>query len=320
MPSKGVLEISRFLILPALCVAIVSLIIMAHGYPADRWLPHWDVLLILGTMIILERIYSYKHAVPQTSLLVRDLTSTFVNVFVTGVVTGFIVLPILNFFTQQFFGRKFVFMSSAQLGPIWLQIATILLLVSFFRYWMHRLQHSNEFLWRLHSYHHRVTDLRALNDFTSNPVDFALRNLLIFVVLGVIGFSSSAFLFAVPVLSVWGIFSHCGGDVRGGWLNYVFATPEVHRWHHTAEVPKGYGYSVNYGVEFAFWDLLFGTYYLPQKDGHTIPSHIGHPGGLDDEGNYLRLLLVPLGLYPIVPWLMRVLRMPGNPKGPQPAN
>src|SRR6185312_14917226 len=143
-------------------------------------------------------------------------------------------------------GRKFVFTSS--LGPVWLQIIMILLLVSFFRYWMHRLQHKNEFLWKLHSYHHRVTDLRALNDLTSNPVDFALRNLLVYVVLG-----------------VWGIFSHCGGDVRGGWLNYVVATPEVHRWHHTVEVPKGYGYSVNYGVEFSFWDLLFGTYYLPRE-------------------------------------------------------
>ena len=173
--------------------------------------------------------------------------------FIAGVVTTLLVLPVLTFITQYLFGRKLVFVSS--LGPIWLQVIAILLLVSFFRYWMHRLQHRNEFLWKLHSYHHRVTDLRALNDLTSNPVDFALRNVLVYVLLGVVGFDSIAFLFAVPVLSVWGIFSHCGGDVRGGWLNYVVVTPEVHRWHHTAEVPEGYGYSVNYGVEFSFWDL-----------------------------------------------------------------
>jgi len=234
------------------------------------------------------------------------VTSTFVNVFISGVVTTLLVLPVLTYLTQHLFGRKFLFTSS--LGPIWLQVIVILLLVSFFRYWMHRLQHRNEFLWGLHSYHHRVTDLRALNDLTSNPLDFALRNLLVYVLLGVVGFDSIAFLIAVPVLSVWGIFSHCGGDVRGGCLNDVVVTPEVHRWHHTALVPEGYGYSVNYGVEFSFWDLLFGTYYLPKENGQPMRPHIGHPAGLPDESSYLKVLLVPLGLYGPVSWLKQRFR------------
>ena len=37
--------------------------------------------------------------------------------------------------------------------------------------------------------------------------------------------------------------------MKGGLLNYLFVTPEVHRWHHSAKVPEGYGYSCNYGVE-----------------------------------------------------------------------
>ena len=63
-------------------------------------------------------------------------------------------------------------------------------------------------------------------------------------------------------------------------MNYLFVTPEVHRWHHSAEVPEGYGYSCNYGVEFSFWDVIFGTFYLPQKDGVAVqPQRIGYPGG-----------------------------------------
>ena len=312
MSTSTLLSAGRFLILPLLFAGLVAIEIRGHGL--DQRLPHWETFLTLAAVILMERIYANSRAVSQRGLLVRDLTSNFVNVFIAGVVTTLLVLPPLAFLTQHLFGRKFVFTSS--LGPVWLQIIMILLLVSFFRYWMHRLQHRNEFLWKLHSYHHRVTDLRALNDLTSNPVDFALRNLLVYVVLGVVGFDSLAFLVAVPVLSVWGIFSHCGGDVRGGWLNYVVATPEVHRWHHTTEVPEGYGYSVNYGVEFSFWDLLFGTYYLPRKDGLVVRPHIGHPSGLPDETSYLRLLLVPFGLYGIVSWLKRLLRIP---EGPQPA-
>lgn len=307
-----VASIGRYLILPVLFAGLVAISIQGQAW--DQQLPHWTTFLTLAAVILMERLYANSRAVSQKALLVRDMTSTFVNVFITGVVTTFLVLPVLTFGMQHLFGRKFIFMSS--LGPVWLQIIAILLLVSLFRYWMHRLQHRNEFLWSLHSYHHRVTDLRALNDLTSNPVDFALRNLLVYSLLGVVGFDSLAFLFAVPVLSVWGIFSHCGGDVRGGWMNYVVATPEVHRWHHTKEVPEGYGYSVNYGVEFSFWDLLFGTYYLPKENGQPIRPNIGHPGGLPDEPSYLKVLLLPFGLYGPVAWLKRQLRIP---EGPQPA-
>ena len=320
MSAKSVAYASRFVILPALAVAFVAASILAKGHAIDRWLPQWWFLSIIAALILVERIYTYKHLVSQRSVLARDITSTLVNLFVTGAATGLVVLPVLIFFTQHFLGRKFVFASSGQLGPIWVQIAAILLLVSFFRYWMHRLQHRNEFLWKLHSYHHRVTHLRILNDLTSNPIDFALRNVLGTLLLGLIGFDPLALLIALPAVSVWGPLSHCGGDVKGGWLNYLIATPEVHRWHHTAAVPDGYGYSVNYGVEFSFWDILFGTFYLPQKDGQPIqPERIGHPGGLPDESSYLRLLLVPLGLYGIVLWLRRRLRIPNSPEGSQPA-
>ncbi|HET7085217.1 MAG TPA: sterol desaturase family protein [Rhizomicrobium sp.] len=310
MSTKSLLSAGRFLILPVLFTGLVAISIQGHAW--EERLPHWTTFLTLAAVIAMERLYANSQAVSQKALLVRDLTSTFVNVFITGVVTTFLVLPVLSFALQHLFGRKSLFASP--LGPVWLQVIAILLLVSFFRYWMHRLQHRNEFLWSLHSYHHRVTDLRALNDLTSNPVDFALRNLLVYVLLGVVGFDARAFLFAVPVLSVWGIFSHCGGDVRGGWLNYMVATPEVHRWHHTAQVPEGYGYSVNYGVEFSFWDLAFGTYYLPMKDGQPMRPHIGHPGGLPDEGNYLKVLLAPFGLYGIVSRLRRLLRIPEGPQ------
>jgi hypothetical protein len=59
---------------------------------------------------------------------------------------------------------------------------------------------------------------------------------------------------------------------------------------------------------------------MPQKDGQRLqPEHIGHPGGLPDEGNYLRLLLVPLGLYGPLLRIARALRIPLEPEGQQPA-
>jgi len=312
MSAKKIFDLSSWMILPALLLLFYALRFLTHGHAIEQWLPKWDVLLAIATIILLERIYHYRYAVSQRFVLKRDLISNLVNLYVNGAVTALIVLPVLLFLPEHFLGRKLVIASPEQLGPVWFQVAMILLLVSFFRYWMHRLQHEVGFLWELHSYHHRTTDLQASNGLVSNPIDYSLRNIVIFVVLGVIGFSPVALLIAVPLAQTGGNFGHCGADIKGGFLNYLFVTPEVHRWHHSANVPEGYGYSCNYGVEFSFWDILFGTFYLPQEDGQFVqPARIGHPGGLPDESNYLKILLAPLGLYRPLPWLKRI------PSGPQ---
>jgi sterol desaturase/sphingolipid hydroxylase (fatty acid hydroxylase superfamily) len=305
--TRTIFYLSSLLILPTLYVFFYALKVSTNGYAIDQWLPKWDRLLILTSIIVLERVYAYRYAVSQRKVLSRDIISNIVNLYVAGPVTAMIVLPVLVFLPQHFLGHKLVFTTPGQLGPFWLQVVVILLAVSFFRYWMHRFQHSNAFLWKLHSYHHRVTDLQAINGLVSKPVDYALRNVVVFLILGIIGFDAFAILLAVSAANVTSVFSHCGADVKGGFLNYLFVTPEVHRWHHTVDVPEGYGYSCNYGVEFSFWDCLFGTYYLPKKDGEFImPERIGHPDGLPDERNYLKILLAPFGLYRSLPWFKRI--------------
>src|SRR5262252_7885654 len=239
MANKAVFYLTSLLILPAAYLMFYGVRLVGRIYSIDQWVPKWDTLLIISTMSILERILTYKYAVSQRSVLRRDIIANIVNLYVTGAVTGMIVLPVLVFFPEYFLGRKLVLASPEQLGPVWLQVPIILLSVSLFRYWMHRFQHTVPFLWALHSYHHRVTDLQATNTLVSHPIDFALRNIVIFLVLGVIGFNPFALLIAVPATGIGGIFSHCGGDVKGGLLSYVFVTPEVHRWHHSEKVPEG---------------------------------------------------------------------------------
>ena len=309
MSATNIVRVSAWLILPALYVAFYALHVATYGHPIEQWLPKWDRVLLILTIVVLERIYRYRYAVSQRAFLSRDIVSNIVNLWVTGTLAAMIFLPVFVFLPEAFLGRKLVFASPEQLGPFWLQVPIILLLVSFFRYWMHRAQHEVQFLWELHSYHHRVTDLTATNGLVSHPIDFALRNILIFVLLGVVGFYPFAILLAVSVTLIAAEFSHCAADVKGGVLNYLFVTPEVHRWHHAAEVPQGHKYSVNYSVEFPLWDVIFGTFYFPKIAGAPeMPQRIGHPGGLPDEPSYLKLLLAPLGLY----WSKR-------PQGQQPA-
>ena len=305
MTTKPAASDRNFWILPTVLAALAAMRILAKGQPIDHWLPKWDTLAIILVMLVLERAFRYSRAVSQRPVIARNVISTLVNLYVTGFLTGLLLLPLLNYIPGHYLGRSLIFPTPEPLGPLWFQFLLVVLLVSFVRYWVHRFQHANEFLWKLHSYHHQVQDLQATNTYVSHPIDFALRNVAVYLVLGIIGFDPLVLLVAVPLSNISGTFSHCGADLKAGLLSYVLVTPEVHRWHHAAQVPKGYGFSCNYGVEFSFWDILFGTFYLPRKDGETVqPERIGHPGGTADEPSYLKLLLAPIGLYPRK-WLKR---------------
>lgn len=287
-------DISRYALLPFLLLVFAALSIFVRNTAIARAFPYYHSFTVFFVLITIERVYAYKGAVSQRHMIWRDLMSTAVQTLILGAVIGAIVLPVLYYFPHAFLGRRFLFGLSNQLGPFWFQVACVFLLHTCYQYWMHRYQHTNEFLWKLHSYHHGVTSLQATNIFVSNPIDFTFRNIMGGLLLSVVGFNPFAVLIAAT-LNIYGQFSHCGGDMKGGWLNYFFNTPEVHRWHHSVEFPdeKKFRYGCNYGVGVSFWDVIFGTFYLPRdQEGQVIqPARLGHPGGYPDEPDYLKILL-----------------------------
>jgi sterol desaturase/sphingolipid hydroxylase (fatty acid hydroxylase superfamily) len=281
------------LVFPAALLLVYWEYTYFNGHEITQTIPSLRVFLALAVLLVLEALFRYEKAVSQRRLIVRDAASTAVNVLYTGTVATALFTPIVVYFPELFLGRSVFFSRSEQLGPLWLQFILAMALYDFLRYVIHRVQHIVPFLWELHSYHHSVTDLKASNSFVSHPVDFALRNVLPPVLLGVVGFDPAAIVFGAGLATAASLMSHCGAGLHAGWLSRVFVTPEVHRWHHSADVPKGHKYSVNYGVGIAIWDRLLGTYYLPMKDGVAVqPEKIGHPGGLADERNYLKLFFL----------------------------
>ena len=282
-----------FIVFPAALLLVYWGKMFVYGNEIDLIVPGAVTFTTLATMILLEQVFRYRKAVSQKPIVFRDILSKLMNVLVTGTVMRMIFVPLVLFFPEIFFGRTLFFGSSDLLGPFWVQLLLVIFLYSFLRYSVHRIQHKVPFLWELHSYHHSVTDLRASNTFVSHPIDYSLRNVLPPVILGVVGFDPVAILFGAGILNTASTFSHCGAGLHAGWLNYVFVTPEIHRWHHAATVPEGHKFSVNYGVGFCLWDRIFGTFYLPTENGIPLqPDKIGHPSGYKDEANYLKLLFL----------------------------
>ena len=146
----------------------------------------------------------------------------------------------------------------------WAQLLLLLLLAEFPRYWLHRLSHNVNWLWRFHAVHHSPRLLYSVNVGRFHPVDKALQyvvEVLPFVALGV---SPAVLALYFVFYAVTGFYQHANCRVRIGPLNWLIAGPELHRWHHSLNVEEARS---NYGNKLIIWDVLFGTRFLPRNRG-----------------------------------------------------
>lgn len=170
------------------------------------------------------------------------------------------------------------------LGPFvspWIGAGVAFLAADLGKYAMHRLAHQNRFFWRFHAAHHAPRAMYALNGLRLHPVNLAWNFAFeVFVPLA-LGLDArtvvivSAFRGAITVLQ------HANVAMRLAPLHWVFSTPDLHAWHHSARLDEA---SSNYGATLAVWDVLFGTRFLPS--GRRAPEALGltegskHPVGL----------------------------------------
>lgn len=143
--------------------------------------------------------------------------------------------------------------------PLWLQAVAILLISDLFGYWMHRAFHRGH-LWRFHAVHHSSVDLDWLSSVRQHPVNDALMRIVTTLPVVALGFSPVAVLGLLPVITFMAILVHANVDWDWGPLRGLVASPCFHRWHHSDEAAAR---DKNFAGLFPFWDILFGTYYMP---------------------------------------------------------
>lgn len=133
--------------------------------------------------------------------------------------------------------------------------------VSFVRYWTHRVCHAWAPLWRLHRVHHSPRRLYWLNLGRFHPGEAAIRFCTELLPLMVLGAPEHLIHLYFVLVAANGLLLHSNVRLRLGALNMIFATAELHRWHHSRDIAES---SCNYGNLLIVWDVVFGTYYLPK--------------------------------------------------------
>ena len=176
-----------------------------------------------------------------------------------------------------------------------LSIAVVLLVTAdFMSFFVHYLQHKISFLWAFHKVHHSAKVLHPLTNYREHPVDNALYALVFGITAGVITgafqfvFGSLPREFGIPLLGITFsafIYNISGYSLRHShiWLRWpgllakVFGSPAHHQIHHSC---KPAHLDKNFAFLFPIWDILFGTYYLPD---HPEEVDFGLADGTEEK-------------------------------------
>lgn len=136
-----------------------------------------------------------------------------------------------------------------------------LLLADGIGYWRHRLMHTRV-LWAIHAVHHSDREMTWLTMFRYHPINRMITTIIGTVVLSLLGFPAFAIAFSNAVRHFHGHFIHADIPWNFGPLRRILVSPVMHQWHHARLVA---GRRANFATIFAFYDVVFGTYHLPDE-------------------------------------------------------
>jgi len=165
----------------------------------------------------------------------------------------------------------------------------------FLGYWAHRWAHEVPMLWRFHAVHHSPEHMDWISGFRVHPFDGVLLAPAAFFLIGA-GVDGEVTGLLAILQVVLGIFFHANVRVRWRWLDKVVANPEFHHWHHANEADS---IGHNYAPALPQWDLLFGTYFMPDRTSSRRPTHYG----IDE---YMPRHLLGMLTYPLRGWRQHV--------------
>ena len=169
-----------------------------------------------------------------------------------------------------------------------LQLVVALLIADTAAYLRHRLFHRSSALWRFHRIHHSMTELYWIRSAYTHPLEQLCILMAIMFPIAFLGAGDDVVAAVAFLFGLSGLLQHANIDSRSSVLNYVFATPEIHRVHHRADAREAHS---NFSAFFVFMDVLLGTYRRPAPA--AAPIRVGLEGVSAFPRDFLSHLVMP---------------------------
>lgn len=263
---------------------VIYLFVLGCGIAASimavelRWNPALFSLSLFATALVLglsiERVAAYRPVRRGHPSVRVESTNSVLNLLL-GFALGGVIHALLLALQKQVFRVEPGFAGDS-FGPLWLQALLAFAVMDLVRYFVHLLQHRIPWLWELHKTHHTIQEVRLSNVLFAHPADYVPRLVFPVYLPLVAGVRPEAIVIAQALVTILGLMSHISVPPRFGFLNLVFATSEVHRFHHN--VIPAQGGDRNFGIGTIVWDRLFGTFYsdpareAPELLGTDVPG------------------------------------------------
>ena len=229
----------------------------------EHTLAGFAVVLLFGFLLIpiFERLLPYRK---DWNTIDGDVSNDVLNLFINTGITTFekpilvaLLIGLSAYLINQF---------GTNLWPshwsLIAQLALMLVIAEFGRYWIHFAAHKVPLLWRLHAIHHSPNRLYFLNAARFHPIEkllFQLPEVVPFILLGT---NIEVITLYLVFNSIHGLFQHSNINLKLGPLNYVFSMTELHRWHHSKDIAES---DRNFGNNLIIWDIIFGTFFYPKS-------------------------------------------------------
>ena len=182
-----------------------------------------------------------------------------------------VLLLIGNYFVGTVFGWAVNadLQTLVQSLPLAVQVLVLVICADFVLYWSHRMFHEIPRLWRIHAVHHSVEHMDWLAGSRNHVIQTIVDRSIAMVPLYLIGPDKAALDIYVVFAGLQAVLVHANFGLPFGPLKYLICTPQYHHWHHSSEAPA---IDTNYAVHMPLFDVLFGTYHMPDKHW---PAHYG---------------------------------------------
>lgn len=269
--TRGSGVVSRWLFPSWLLLSVVAAFqLLHHGIPASLT-PTVIAVVTLVLVAVMERVKPFEASwnrshgdvmADTSSLLVVLLVME--NLFAASapLIAGaaYSAMVAHQWFEPGFLSRQ----------PLLVQVCVLLLFADLAKYVFHRFGHEHRIGWRLHSVHHAVKRMYWLNGFRIHPLYHTVNFIIAVLPWMCLGASAEAVALHTSVLVVLAAFQHANIDLdSGSFINHIFNTNELHRWHHSTRLDEA---NANYGAVLVVWDIVFGTY-RPRTPGQ--PQELG---------------------------------------------
>ena len=229
-----------------------------------------SVIVIISSallIVILERLFPYNKDQ-------RFLREGFFNDIALYTIAQSYILGILIFTYIIAFIDNSTGLSRLRLFadiPVWAQLIFFTITHDIYIYWMHRWQHRNKWLWRIHEAHHSPKKVDWLSGSRSHAIEILINQTVEFLPIVLLGSPPEVIAYKGVISAVWGMYIHSNINVYTGSLQKFINGPEMHRWHHST----GKGRNRNFATKLAVWDWVFNTAYLPAEkvDEYGLKTH-----------------------------------------------